>query len=154
MFLAHCLLLAPSQSSDIPPELEPLQGNWVVVKEIRNGRTVPADLLSKVTVTIVGKIVTASPAIFEQMGTDKSSSQFVLDSKWITPVEITVDPSKNPAVIEFKTTKGPPVKMLGIYKLDGDKLSWAYAKKRPTTFESKTGSDVYYREMTRKKSEK
>jgi len=59
----------------------------------------------------------------------------------------TVDGAKSPATIDMKPGAGryKDKVLLGIYKVDGDSLTIAFAepdKPRPTTFESKPGSGV------------
>jgi uncharacterized protein (TIGR03067 family) len=75
-------------------------------------------------------------------------------SKQPDPADYTVDQTKTPAEIDI--TPPPSVKdltMCGIYKVDGDALTLCLnrAGKRPSTFESPSGSDVLLLTLKRAK---
>lgn len=114
---------------DAKSELELLQGKWKCIDAEYNGAT----LNNRYPLAIKG-------------------SEF----KWVFLIDgidgkLTLDHTKKPKAIDFKITgesdhPGPSHKgktLLGIYKIEGDKLFVYYHHKtRPTEFETRTGNHV------------
>jgi uncharacterized protein (TIGR03067 family) len=50
------------------------------------------------------------------------------------PIIFTIDPTKKPCEIDFPPA-GTAAQSLGIYKLEGDRLTYCYNKKRPVNFD-------------------
>lgn len=109
-------------------DLDKLQGTWETVSIVRDGRKVEADRLKDRVLVIDGSTFV-----------DKSGDR--IHGKGT----ITVDASGDPKTIDAAFTEGPIKGMtsLGIYRLEGDKLTSCAAvpkKDRPTEFESKSGT--------------
>lgn len=105
----------------------PLEGKWVIESLTRDGKA--DDSLKGATREHVGDKYTITPA---------------KDSKGVpTEGTFTVDAEKK--TIDMKPTTGnfKGKTLLGVYKLDGDTLTVAFAEaERPKGFESKEGSKV------------
>jgi uncharacterized protein (TIGR03067 family) len=93
-------------------ELERLQGEWKMVSGLRNGNEIPAEAVSHMRCRVRGARVT-----------------FLREDKPVEEVTITLDPSKQPKVLDAKladTQKVAP----GIYQLEGDSFTLCYAPPR------------------------
>jgi len=106
-------------------ELKKLQGKWLVVALVQNGKEVPEKNLkdARLTLRIKGNTFTFTTPKRTQQGT------------------VSIDPSKKPKTIDLLETpeKGKEKKkaVLGIYEWVGPKLKIAAdEKKRPSEFKS------------------
>jgi uncharacterized protein (TIGR03067 family) len=111
------------------PEMEKLEGEWVMVSGTANGMDMPADMVK-----------TAKRVAKDGMTTVTIDGQVFLKAKF------TIDPSKKVKTIDYDMTEGPTAgkKHLGIYKIDGDTMTFCFAAPggdRPTEFTAPAGSD-------------
>ena len=120
---------APAPKADpAKADLAALQGEWKVVEFIRGGRTDGAKELEEENVVVKGDLFTFTHTKVEMV-------TFILD------------PKANPAHIDL-TKIGPPKQgavMLGIYKLEGDKLTICAAfdgDERPKDFRPADGPQI------------
>jgi uncharacterized protein (TIGR03067 family) len=111
------------------PEIAKLDGDWSMVSGEADGQAMPAEMVKtgkrsakdgEVTITIGGRV--------------------------FFKAKFTIDPRKKPAAIDYDMTEGPTKgkKQLGIYKLDGDTVTFCFAapgKERPTEFTSPAASE-------------
>jgi uncharacterized protein (TIGR03067 family) len=110
----------------------PLEGKWVIESLTRDGKDESAKYKGATRVNTGGKYSMVPPA-----------------GSTAKPAEgtFTVDAGKMPPTVDMKPGSGQyeGKTLAGIYKLDGDTLTIAFAepgKDRPTAFESKPGSGV------------
>jgi uncharacterized protein (TIGR03067 family) len=138
--LVLLVLGAPAAEEDAArKDLERMQGNWAAVSMVSDGFRLPDD---------------DAQALFRTIKEDKYTV-FRFDRP-IGKGTFTLDATKMPqaidAVPDAPGGKGKP--MLGIYRIDGDKLELCFAapgKERPKIFESKTGSGQTSSAWTREK---
>jgi uncharacterized protein (TIGR03067 family) len=123
------LLAGPAMAQDARKELDRLQGTWQVVSLEVNGEKAPAEALKDFKLLIKGDRAS------HQVGETTEESLLKLD------------PSRNPRTVDFVivggTDKGKT--MLGIYKLEGDMLTFCVAQPgtdRPREFGSKPKSNI------------
>ena len=108
----------------VKEEMKQLQGNWVVVSIQVNGKDLPQD-----------KIGDPNAAI-------KGDEYRIHDFR----LRLMIDPTKKPKTIDMdgKDGNGKPLRMIGIYELEGDTLKICFAKpgtaERPTKMETKPDS--------------
>ncbi len=113
-------------------DLQNIQGTWQAVWLEDDGRKIPAPQVKKTTVTIAGDSYTLHQ-----------------DDKVFSGVITQIDPSKNPAPIDFLRTRGSDrsrKSYQGIYLLEGDEFSVCVAppgKARPMDFDSRRGSGYW-----------
>jgi uncharacterized protein (TIGR03067 family) len=123
------LAAAAPEGEAAKKELKKLEGTWVPVSLVFDGKERPKDDLQTLALTITGDkfMVKAGDKVFGE-GT------------------VAVDPGKNPKTMDNKWTAGgnKGKTEVGIYKVEGDTLTTCFAEagtdKRPTTFASKEGS--------------
>lgn len=120
--VAAGLTLAFDAKDDaIKADLKKLEGAWSLVAASERGQDAPKEIVGKIGMhfTFAGSKITVKLA-----GRDKPEQG-----------PVTIDPTKNPKEIEFKTGDTP---LRGIYALDGDTLKMCLVKdkdsKRPTDF--------------------
>jgi uncharacterized protein (TIGR03067 family) len=124
------VLSGPDAIKIVPdPEMARLDGEWSMVSGEADGQAMPAEMVKtgkrvaqdgEVTITIGGRV--------------------------FFKAKFTIDPSKKPAAIDYDMTEGVTKgkKQLGIYKLDGDTVTFCFAapgKERPAEFKSPAGSE-------------
>jgi uncharacterized protein (TIGR03067 family) len=116
--------LPPPKFSD-HPELATIQGTWAMLSGRRDGQDMPVDGVRRVT---KGNetTVTANGHVF-------------------LSARISIDPTQAPKTIDYLLTSGQArgKTQLGIYQLDGDRLTVCFARpnqKRPTDFTAPAGS--------------
>jgi uncharacterized protein (TIGR03067 family) len=110
-------------------EQQKLEGSWMPVSLVLNGKEVPKENLKDLTLTFAGDkfTVKSGDKVFGQ-GTFK------------------IDPGKDPRTIDTRWTEGDNKGKteVGIYKVEGDTLTTCFAEagtdKRPTSFTSKEDS--------------
>jgi uncharacterized protein (TIGR03067 family) len=110
-------------------EKKPLEGKWTVESVTRDGK--PDDGLKGATRVHQGDKYTVTPA-------EGSKAMAVVGTFTIDPTTKSIDMKPTSGRYKDKT-------LLGIYKLDGDKLTVAFAepgKDRPKDFEVKEGTGV------------
>lgn len=108
---------------------KPLEGKWTVEKVTRDGK--PDDALKGATRVHTGDKYTMTPAEGSKAATVNGT--FTYD-----PTTKTIDMKPGGGRYKDKT-------LLGIYKIDGDKMTIAFAdpgKDRPKDFEIKEGTGV------------
>jgi uncharacterized protein (TIGR03067 family) len=109
-------------------DAEAIKGKWLAVSLKVGGVALPDEVVKSFRLSFDGKNYTNSAADQSEEG------------------GYTLDSSKSPKTIDFdiKTGNDKGKKQLGIYKLDGDKLtivaSEAGSTERPKSFESEAGS--------------
>jgi len=103
-----------------------LQGEWVVVEQHYHGK----QMQQRGEATYL--------TIARDVWTFSASSR--VTSKWT----VRLDPAASPRVVDLKgTDRNEGITILGIYRLDGGQLKFAYEEsdgKRPTKFDTSDGS--------------
>lgn len=79
---------------------------------------------------------------------DKDGNWVVLEGEreLVGARAVKIDPAAKPATLDFSVSAGSPEQVLGIYKIEGDKLTICKAfpgKDRPSKFEVRDGSQDY-----------
>jgi uncharacterized protein (TIGR03067 family) len=122
------LLAADDAKKD---DAEALNGKWSVVSWSHGADALPSDLIKDMKISFEDKT-------YKITGQDPFAEEG----------EYTIDASKSPKTIDFEIKKGQDAgkHQLGIYKLDGNKLTiiaaGASSKERPTSFKVEAGADV------------
>jgi uncharacterized protein (TIGR03067 family) len=127
MFLANSAMLLVSigflAADDTKKDDEAIKGKWVAVSIKQGGMSLPEEIVKEFKFKFDGKeYVNSAPGQSEEGG-------------------YTIDSSKSPKTIDFdiKTGGDKGKKQLGVYKLDGDKLtivaSLAVDTERPKSIE-------------------
>jgi uncharacterized protein (TIGR03067 family) len=109
-------------------ELEKFEGKWATV-----------------SVTVDGKVQEEDEIKDRFMAIKGAKATFLYKDKERGTGSMKIDPSKNPAHLDFTYKDGPAkgTTLKGIYKLEGGTLTVCYGgfgKDRPTEFASKAGS--------------
>jgi uncharacterized protein (TIGR03067 family) len=122
------LLAAASRSDDSKKDLEQLQGEWSMVSGEIDGQALPEDAVK-----------TAKRISKDNETTVSINGQVFMKAKY------TVDSSKKPKAIDYEMTEGATKgkKQLGIYKFDGDTVTFCFSapdKDRPADFTTAPGS--------------
>jgi uncharacterized protein (TIGR03067 family) len=125
--LAAGILIATDAAKD---DLNALQGTWSLVSDVRDGKDVPDDVVSRTTLVIKGDRFTFPEDA--SVGTGPSGT-------------FQIDPSRTPKAIDSTPSSGPRKgeTWLGIYEVDGDLYKANFAppgKPRPGRFASEPGS--------------
>jgi uncharacterized protein (TIGR03067 family) len=126
--LIVAVLFAPSaaladDTELVKTELAKLQGKWLMVSGVQNGKSASEEELKKLIVI---------------MRVQGEKYTILVDNKVTLEVAFKIDPSKKPKWVTDDTDG-----RYGIYEIDGDTLKAAFAieeKNRPTEFSSKVGS--------------
>lgn len=134
VFTAGALLAADdAKDAAVKKEMEKLQGRWVIVGAVKNGRESPGDELKEARPTLT-------------FAANKLSSSFTRQGKEVKDESgsFTIDPTAKPKTIDLKGFPVPNKTFPAIYELDGDTLKICIAEDgRPKDFnstaESKTG---------------
>jgi uncharacterized protein (TIGR03067 family) len=133
----------PALSDDqaVQDELERHQGTWSVVSSIYDGQKA-----SETIVRSIARIVENDHVVWKRDGKSFAGTKLVLD------------PTQEPKSIDVIHDGGPnrDRRVLGIYKLEGDKLTICMAspeKSRPTEFKAEKGSGCTLRTFIREKSQ-
>lgn len=135
LLAASCLFLVAADAPD--KDAEKLQGTWKVIAAVKDGEGAPADDIEKMEL-----VISSGQMVFKDGKSERDET-----------VTFKVDSTKQPATIDMTNTKEKKL-ILGIYKLDGDKLSLCFRlgdKDRPTEFASKKKSDVRFLTLERVK---
>jgi len=115
-------------------ELATLAGTWAYERQVVEGREIPIFDMHKNSIVISGNSLIRNV--------------IKIDGSALPPIRSTiyVDPTVSPKQIDDDATIVLNIaRRLGIYKLEGDKLTLCYdnlGKKRPSTFESPVGSSI------------
>jgi uncharacterized protein (TIGR03067 family) len=136
MRLANVLLLlaaAGIMAADEPKkdDAETLKGNWTAVSLKQGKESLPEDVVKSFKFALDGKNYTNT------IGTEVDEEG-----------GYSIDASKMPKTIDFDIKKGPDAgkKQLGLYKIDGDKLtivvSAAGSAERPKSLDGEGADDV------------
>jgi uncharacterized protein (TIGR03067 family) len=111
-------------------DAETLKGNWKAVSLSQSGQAVPAEIASHLKFTFDGK------SYVNKMDEMVEEGSYAIDA------------TKTPKTIDFdiKTGDDKGKKQLGIYKIEGDKLTIVVAKpggnERPASFKAEAGAEV------------
>jgi uncharacterized protein (TIGR03067 family) len=126
---ACTLTLAGAGGDAIKKDLRRFQGTWQYTSVVSDGKKVPEDKVTMVTITFKGdKYTVRDGDKVVARGTQK------------------LDPSKTPSTVDAIPDGGKGPTTLGIYEFDGDTLKFCFdqkGKKRPTAFESPKGSNYF-----------
>jgi uncharacterized protein (TIGR03067 family) len=112
----------------VKKEMAQLDGEWSMVSGEANGASMPAAMVK------TGKRVAK-----------KGETTIFMGGRVYFKARFSIDPTKKPRTIDYTMTEGPTKGKthLGIYKLDGDTVTFCFAapgKDRPTEFTAKEGS--------------
>ena len=123
----------------VQDELKQQQGTWTATSSIYEGQPFPEHLARRIQ-----RIVEGDRVVWKRSGKSFAGTKIVLD------------PSKEPKAIDVIPEGGPnrDKRVLGIYKLEGDKLTICMAspdKPRPTAFKAEKGSGWTLRTFIRQK---
>jgi uncharacterized protein (TIGR03067 family) len=119
-------------------DLAQLQGEWAMTTGVRDGQSLPDEMLKNSKRSCKGDETTV-----------------VVGGQLLMKTKFTLDPSTKPKSIDYQITGGSNAgkTQLGIYELDGDTVKFCFAtpgKDRPTDFTTKAGdgrtSSVWKRE--------
>ena len=140
MALGLLVLLAGSLVSNaedaVKAELKKLEGTWQLVSAMTDGKAATEDFVAKVQVIIK----------------DGKHSVKIDGETAVKEIPVAVDPSTDPKSTTDTLPDGQTI--LGIYKLEGDKLTSCVAKPgqpRPKAFASEPGSGQTLRVFRRAK---
>ena len=126
--IATSIVSVASSAADdkaIAVERKRFEGTWQLVSAVNDGEELPKEFVKKVRVVIK----------------DGKFTVHVGDEIAAKDVSFVIDPTAKPSTVDDQLPDGR--KILGIYELDGDKLTNCVAevgKDRPTKFESKPGT--------------
>jgi len=131
--------LANADDKAAKDELKRHEGTWSVTSSIYDGQPASEDLVRSIK-----RIVEGDHAVWER------------DGKRFAGTTIELDPAREPKSIDVIPDGGRNrgERVLGIYKLDGDKLTICMAdpgKPRPKAFQADKGSGCTLRTFTREK---
>ncbi len=121
------VLIAPLHAGNDEAELAKLQGTWRLVRELEDGKEMPAEQAKKIRL------------IFDREGKWRVED----GGKVVGQGTAKIDPTKKPKTIDYTfggEAKG--TKFIAIYELDGDTFKHCGVLKgdRPARFESPPGS--------------
>jgi uncharacterized protein (TIGR03067 family) len=140
LILVVVLSLAADAPKDdaVKKELKKVEGTWVLTSGEEKEDKVSDDVLKNTSLTIEG-----------------NKHTFKIGDQTIAGTH-TVDPTTKPKSIDTAQTEGPfnGKTLLGIYKLEGDKLTLCLAlpdKERPTEFTTKSGTGTLLYTFKREK---
>lgn len=126
-------VLVAADDAAIKKEKEKLQGRWLIVGAVKDGRESPAEELKKAKPTLT-------------IADDKLSSSFTRQDKEVKDESgsYTIDPTAKPKTIDLKGFPVPGKTFQAIYELDGDTLKICIGesgrpKELTSTADSKTG---------------
>ncbi len=132
----------PALSDDqaVRDELKRHQGTWLVISSIYDGQKASEEIVRSIT-----RIVEKDHVVWKR------------DGKNFAGTKIELDPAREPKTIDVIPDGGPNrgERVLGIYKLEGDKLTICMAspgQPRPTAFKAEKGSGCTLRTFIREKS--
>ena len=119
---------ALAQDAGVDAELARQRGTWRTATSIYDGQEGPAEIVRSITRTV-----------------EKDHVVWKRDGKSFAGTRIVLDPSRDPKTIDVVPDGGPnrDERVLGIYKLEGDRLSICMAapgKPRPAEFKADKGS--------------
>jgi uncharacterized protein (TIGR03067 family) len=130
-------LLAAPPGDVVKAELERHQGVWVATSSIYDGQAAPEQLVRSIK-----RIVTGDHVVWKR------------DGESFAGTKIELDPTREPKAIDVIPDGGPyrDRYVLGIYKLEGDKLTICMAdpgQPRPKEFKAEKGSRCTLRTFAR-----
>ncbi len=128
-----------SDDPAVQDELKRHQGTWSVISSIYDGQKASEEIVRSIT-----RIVEKDHVVWKR------------DGKNFAGTKIELDPAREPKTIDVIPDGGPnrDQRVLGIYKLEGDKLTICMAspdKPRPTEFKAEKGSGCTLRTFIREK---
>ena len=137
------ILLAPWLPVDdkaVKEELERHQGTWRATSSIYDGQEASAEVVRSITRTV-----------------EKDHAVWKRDGKSFAGTKIELDPSRDPKAIDVIPDGGKDrgERVLGIYKLEGDRLTICMAapgQPRPGRFQAGKGSGCTLRTFTRRQA--
>jgi uncharacterized protein (TIGR03067 family) len=129
--------LVNADDKAVKDELKRHEGTWSVTSSVYDGQAASEDLVRSIM-----RIVEGDHAVWER------------DGKRFAGTTIELDPAREPNAIDVIPDGGRNrgERVLGIYKLEGDKLTICMAdpgKSRPTEFKAERGSGCTLRTFTR-----
>src|SRR5262245_13567037 len=104
---------APRPKPNKVPDLNALAGTWRVVRYHQNGRS-----------------LNESREIFMKLDKDRLTFQVGERGNVGSTYGVTVDPKRAPAVMNWHSGNGNPIRFSGIYKYEGDTLSVVFTEAR------------------------
>jgi uncharacterized protein (TIGR03067 family) len=124
----------------IKQELKKLQGVWALTSRKEGADAIPDETVKKLAIKL---IIEPGKAI-------------ITDGAHTVEASLTIDPLKSPKQIDMRGTLpgGQAQKELGIYRLEGDTLTYCFVTKgnpRPTAFEAQLRSDQVLETFRREK---
>lgn len=130
---------ASTLADDRKDELERHQGTWRTTTSIYDGRSAPEGVIRSITRTV-----------------EKDHVVWKRDGKPFAGTRIELDPSREPHTIDVIPDGGKDrgERVLGIYKLKGDRLTICMAepgKPRPSEFKAEPGSGWTLRTFVRER---
>ena len=134
--------LAPARADDkaVKDELDRHQGVWRASTSVYDGQEAPAEIVRSITRTV-----------------EKDHVVWKRDGNSFAGTRIELDPSRDPKTIDVIPDGGKDrgERVLGIYKLEGDRLTICMAapgQPRPREFKAEKGSGWTLRTFTREKN--
>jgi uncharacterized protein (TIGR03067 family) len=137
LLVPWCLSPAIADNKAAEAELARQQGTWRTSSSIYEGEEAPADVVRSITRTV-----------------EKDHVVWKRDGKSFAGTRIELDPSRDPKAIDVIPDGGKDRgdRVLGIYKLEGDRLTICMAasgKPRPKEFKADKGSGCTLRTFVR-----
>jgi uncharacterized protein (TIGR03067 family) len=137
LVVSSLLVLSVEAGDDAKKDLEKLQGSWTVVDIVDGGEKAPAEEAKAMSVVCKKDEITVKVKLADKKNEEEVVASFT----------VKLDPSQKPNSVDFIHTSGKDKgkKVLGIYKIDGDSVSFCYGEidqARPKEFVSPAKSTL------------